>query len=82
MAQNYLQLKMQSNKQLAIALTNSLRDMHEEHMATLEKVKQGTQRLVSYGACLMPDEYYRNQSLINIIYGEGFPSPLLTSTQP
>jgi len=60
MAQNYLQLKMQSNKQLAIALTNSLRDMHEGHMATLEKVKQGTQRLVSYGACLMPDEYYRN----------------------
>lgn len=60
MAQNYLQLKMQSNKQLAIALTNSLRDMHEDHMATLEKVKQGTQRLVSYGACLMPDEYYRN----------------------
>ena len=44
MAQNYLQLKMQSNKQLAIALTNSLRDMHEDHMATLEKVKQGTQR--------------------------------------
>ena len=60
MAQNYLQLKMQSNKQLAIALTNSLRDMHEDHMATLAKVKQGTQRLVSYGACLMPDEYYRN----------------------
>ncbi|KUQ16353.1 MULTISPECIES: hypothetical protein [Enterobacter] len=60
MAQNYLQLKMQSNKKLAIALTNSLRDMHEDHMATLEKVKQGTQRLVSYGACLMPDEYYRN----------------------
>ncbi|SAD69817.1 Uncharacterised protein [Enterobacter cloacae] len=60
MAQNYLQLKMQSNKQLAIALTNSLRDMHEDHMETLEKVKQGTQRLVSYGACLMPDEYYRN----------------------
>ena len=60
MAKNYLQLKMQSNKQLAIALTNSLRDMHEDHMATLEKVKQGTQRLVSYGACLMPDEYYRN----------------------
>lgn len=60
MAQNYLQLKMQSNKQLAIALTNSLRDMHEDHMATLEKVKQGTQRLVSYGACLIPDEYYRN----------------------
>ena len=60
MAQNYLQLKMQSNKQLAIALTNSLRDMHEDHIATLEKVKQGTQRLVSYGACLMPDEYYRN----------------------
>lgn len=60
MAQNYLQLKMQSNKQLAIALTNLLRDMHEDQMATLEKVKQGTQRLVSYGACLMPDEYYRN----------------------
>ncbi|MFX2607531.1 hypothetical protein [Enterobacter mori] len=60
MAQNYLQLKMQSNKQLAIALTNSLRDMHADHIATLEKVKQGTQRLVSYGACLMPDEYYRN----------------------
>lgn len=35
MAQNYLQLKMQSNKQLAITLTNSLRDMHEDHIATL-----------------------------------------------
>ncbi|MFZ5293873.1 hypothetical protein ACS6K7_03910 [Enterobacter chuandaensis] len=41
MAQNYLQLKMQTNKQLAIALTNSLRDMREDHMATLEKMKQG-----------------------------------------
>ena len=40
MAQNYLQLKMQSNKQLAVALTNLLRGMHEDYMATLERVKQ------------------------------------------
>ncbi|MGP3592637.1 hypothetical protein [Vagococcus sp. WN89Y] len=60
MAQTYLQLKMQSNKQLAIALTHALKDMHADHMATIEKVKQGGQRLVNYGSCLMPDEYYRS----------------------
>ncbi|XTZ38979.1 hypothetical protein ACQYRI_02700 [Salmonella enterica] len=60
MAQTYLKLKMQSNKQLAIALTHALKDMHADHMATIEKVKQGGQRLVNYGSCLMPDEYYRS----------------------
>ncbi len=41
MAQTYLQLKMQSNKQLAITLTNSLRNIHANHMSTIEKVKLG-----------------------------------------
>ncbi|ENZ7761292.1 hypothetical protein ACU62S_22465 [Klebsiella aerogenes] len=60
MAQTYLQLKMQSNKQLAITLTNSLRNMHANYMSTIEKVKPGAERLVNYSACLMPDEYYRS----------------------
>ncbi|AML37530.1 hypothetical protein ACUXKK_003588 [Klebsiella aerogenes] len=40
MAQTYLQLKMQSNKQLAITLTNSLRNIHANHMSTIEKGNQ------------------------------------------
>ena len=51
MAQNYLQLKMQSNKQLAIALTNSLRDMHEDHMATLEKIMHEMGSRIALRAC-------------------------------
>ena len=60
MAQTYLQLKMQSNKQLAITLTNSLRNIHANYMSTIEKGKPGAERLVNYSACLMPDEYYRS----------------------
>jgi len=60
MSQTYLQLKMQSNKQLAIVLTNSLRDVHADLMSTIEKVQLGGQRLVNYGSCLVPDEYYRS----------------------
>lgn len=60
MSQTYLQLKMQSNKQLAIALTNSLNDLHEDHMSTIQKLKLGGQRIINYGSCLVPDEYYRS----------------------
>ena len=60
MSQTYLQLKMQSNKQLAIALTNSLNDLHEDHMSTIQKLKLGGQRIINYGSCLVPGEYYRS----------------------
>ncbi len=60
MSQSYSQLKMQANKQLAIALTNSLNDIHADHLSTIEKIKLGGQRLINYGSCLVPDEYYRS----------------------
>lgn len=60
MSQPYLQLKMQANKKLAIALTNSLNDIHADHISTIEKVKLGGQRLINYGSCLVPNEYYRS----------------------
>ncbi len=60
MSQTYLQLSMQTNKQLAIALTNSLNDIHADHISTIEKVKLGGQRLINYGSCLVPNEYYRS----------------------
>lgn len=60
MSQTWLQLKMQANKKLAIALTRSLNDIYADHMSTIEKVKLGGQRLINYGSCLVPDEYYRS----------------------
>lgn len=60
MSQPYLELKMQANKKLAIALTNSLNDIHADHISTIEKVKLGGQRLINYGSCLVPNEYYRS----------------------
>lgn len=41
MAANYLKLKMQSDRQLAIWLTNAVRDMYAGHLETIEKVKAG-----------------------------------------
>jgi len=60
MSQTYLQLKMQANKQLAIALTRSLNDIHADHMSTIEKLKLGGQRVINYGSCVVPDSYYRS----------------------
>ena len=60
MSQTNLQLKMQANKQLAIALTRSLNDIHADHMSTIEKLKLGGQRLINYGSCVVPDSYYRS----------------------
>ncbi|MCL2898546.1 hypothetical protein [Brenneria tiliae] len=60
MSQTYLQLQMQSNKKLAMALTKTLKDIHSNLMTTIYNVKSGSQRLVNYGSCLMPDEYYRS----------------------
>lgn len=60
MSQTYLKLKMQANKRLAIALTNSLSDIHANYVTTIERVKLGGQRLTNYGSCLIPNEYYRS----------------------
>lgn len=60
MSQPYLQLKMQANKKLAVALTNSLNDIHADHISTIEKIKLGGQRLINYGSCLVPNDYYRS----------------------
>lgn len=60
MSQSYFQLQMQSKKQLAISLTNSLRSVHDNLISTINGVKTGGQRLINYGSCLVPDEYYRS----------------------
>lgn len=60
MSQTYLQLKMQANKQLAVVLTNSLNDIHADHISTIEKFRLGGQRLMNYGSCFVADEYYRS----------------------
>lgn len=60
MSQTYLQLKMQANKKLAVALTNSLNDIHADHVSTIEKFRLGGQRLMNYGSCFVADEYYRS----------------------
>lgn len=60
MAENYLKLKMQADKRMAIAVTKALREIHASHMETVEQVKLGGQRLINYGACLIPDDYYHS----------------------
>ncbi|WP_442798455.1 hypothetical protein [Pantoea vagans] len=60
MSQTYLQLKMQANKQLEVVLTNSLNDIHADHISTIEKFRLGGQRLMNYGSCFVADEYYRS----------------------
>lgn len=60
MSQPYLQIKMQANKKLAVALTNSLNYIHADHISTIEKIKLGGQRLINYGSCLVPNNYYRS----------------------
>ena len=58
MAENYLKLETPSDRRMAIALTKSLREIHASHMETVANVKLGSQRLINYGSCLVPDEYY------------------------
>lgn len=60
MAESYLKMKVQADRQLALALTKALREIHATNMSTIENVKLGTQRIINYGSCLIPDEYYRN----------------------
>ena len=59
-SQAYLQLQMQSKRLLAIDLTNSLRSIHGNLISTINSAKMGTQRLINYGSCVIPDEYYRS----------------------
>lgn len=67
MAESYLKMKAQADRQLALALTKALREIHATNMRTIENVKLGTQRMINYGSCLIPDDYYRNacRELIN-----------------
>lgn len=60
MAENYLKWKAQSDRNMAIAVTKALREIHEGQMETIEKVKIGSQRLINYGSCLVTNEYYRS----------------------
>jgi hypothetical protein len=46
---------MQANKKLAIALTNSLNDLNDDYMSTIEKIKLGELRIINYGSCLVPN---------------------------
>ncbi|AKL15072.1 hypothetical protein [Phytobacter ursingii] len=60
MAENYLKWKTQSDRNMAIAVTKALREIHAGQMETIEKVKLGGQRLINYGSCFVTDEYYRS----------------------
>jgi len=51
---------MQSKRQLALALTKGLRGVQENLASTISDVKVGGQRLINYGSCLVPSDYYRN----------------------
>ncbi|ELY7521119.1 hypothetical protein SOJ89_001432 [Cronobacter sakazakii] len=60
MAENYLKLKAQSDQRLAIALTKAVKEVYATHIQTVEDVKLGSQRIINYGSCMMPDKYYRS----------------------
>lgn len=60
MSQSYLKQKVQADQQLSLALTKALREIHSTNSSTIEKVKLGSQRLINYGSCLIPSDYYRN----------------------
>ncbi|WP_342323488.1 hypothetical protein AAEY27_03245 [Kosakonia sp. BYX6] len=59
MAENYLKMKAQSDRRMAIVLTKALREIHAGQMDTIEKVKLGGERLINYGSCFVSDEYFR-----------------------
>ncbi|EOC1286218.1 hypothetical protein ACI09O_000251 [Cronobacter muytjensii] len=59
-AENHLKLKAQSDERLAIALTKAVKEVYATHMQTVEDVKPGSQRIINYGSCVMPDKYYRS----------------------
>lgn len=67
MAQGYAKMRLQSDRNIALALTKALREVQTTNMGTIENVKLGTQRMINYGSCLIPDDYYRNtcRELIN-----------------
>ncbi|WP_245912311.1 hypothetical protein [Mixta gaviniae] len=60
MAQNYLKWKSETDRNMAIAVTRALREIHEGQMETIEKVKLGSQQLIHYGSCFVTNEYYRS----------------------
>lgn len=60
MAQNYLKWKSETDRNMAIAVTKALREIHEGQMETIEKVKLGSQRVINYGSCFVTNEYYRS----------------------
>ncbi|EMH4161702.1 hypothetical protein RJ498_000918 [Pluralibacter gergoviae] len=60
MAENYLKLKARSDQRLAIVLTKAIKEVYASHMQTVEDLKLGSQRVVNYGSCLIPNEYYRS----------------------
>lgn len=67
MADGYAKMKLQSERNLALALTKALREIQATNMSAIENLKLGTQRIINYGSCLIPDDYYRNtcRELIN-----------------
>ncbi|WP_089527867.1 hypothetical protein [Pantoea ananatis] len=67
MAQGYAKMRLQSDRNIALALTKALREVQTTNLGTIENVKLGTQRMINYGSCLIPDDYYRNtcRELIN-----------------
>lgn len=67
MAEGYAKMRLQSERNLALALTKALREIHATNMQTIESVKLGAERIINHGSCLIPDDYYRDacRELIN-----------------
>lgn len=67
MAEGYAKMQAKAQRNLAIALTRALREINNTTKSTIESVRLGSERMINYGSCLVPDEYYRNtcRELIN-----------------
>lgn len=67
MAEGYAKTKLQSERNIALALTKALREIHATNMQTIESVKLGAERIINHGSCVIPDDYYRDacRELIN-----------------
>ena len=67
MAEGYAKMRVQSERNIALALTKALREIHGTNMQTIESVKLGAERMINHGSCLIPDDYYRDtcRELIN-----------------
>lgn len=59
MTYGYLKGQMDSQRHLALILTKSLREVKSNYLEVIDDAKLGSDHIINYGACLIPDDYYR-----------------------